>query len=53
MYGYMGKVLRVDLTGEKITEEPLKEEIAKQYIGGAGLAAKIIYDEVGPDVDPL
>ena len=49
----MGKILRVDLTGGKIEEKPLTEELARKYIGGSGLAAKIVYDEVGPDVDPL
>jgi len=53
MYGYMGKLLRVDLTKGKIIEEELKEELAKKFIGGSGLAAKIIYDELSPDVDPL
>ena len=53
MYGYMGKILRVDLSGGKIEEKPLNEELARKYIGGSGLAAKIVYDEVGPDVDPL
>ena len=49
----MGKILRVDLSDEKIEERVLEEELAKKYIGGSGLAARIIYDEVGIDVDPL
>ncbi len=51
--GYMGKVLRVDLSTEKVSEEEVKEDIARAFIGGRGYGAKIIYDEVGPDVDPL
>lgn len=27
--------------------------MAKKFIGGCGLAAKILYDEIGPDTDPL
>ena len=53
MYGYMGKILRVNLTREQIEEEPLPEDVARRYIGGRGLAAKILFDELGPGVDPL
>ena len=51
--GYWGKVLRVDLTNEKITEQQFSEEDARKWIGGVGLATKIIYDEVPEDADPL
>ena len=53
MYGYMGKILRVDLGGENIKEETLCEEYARKYIGGSGLASRIIYDELDFDSDPL
>ena len=49
--GYMGRVLRVDLTSELITEESLDEAVLRQYIGGAGLGAKVLYDEVPPGVE--
>ena len=48
--GYMGRMLRVDLTNELITEESLDEAVLRQYIGGAGLGAKVLYDEVAPGV---
>ncbi len=51
--GYMGKILRVNLTTGKISEEPINEEIARKFIGARGYAAKIIFDEVAPDADPL
>lgn len=51
--GYMGKILRVNLTTGKISEEPINEEIARKFIGARGYAAKIIFDEVPPDADPL
>ncbi|MEW6227872.1 MAG: aldehyde ferredoxin oxidoreductase family protein [Bacillota bacterium] len=53
MYGWMGKILRVDLTCGTTREVPLDEEIAKTYIGGRGLGARIVFDEVRPGVDPL
>ncbi len=51
--GYMGKILRVNLSTSKIGEEPINEGIAKKFIGARGYAAKILYDEVSPDTDPL
>ena len=46
LYGYAGKILRVDLTSEKITEDLLDEETARKYLGGTGIGAKYLYDEV-------
>lgn len=53
MGGYWGKLLRVDLTGGKITVEVFPEDWRKAYIGGTGLAAKILYDEVPAGADPF
>jgi aldehyde:ferredoxin oxidoreductase len=53
MGGWMGNVLDVNLsTGEVITK-PLDMDLARQYLGGRGLGARILWDEVGPEVDPL
>ncbi|MHB8869988.1 MAG: aldehyde ferredoxin oxidoreductase N-terminal domain-containing protein, partial [Thermoleophilia bacterium] len=51
MYGWMGKVLRVDLSKSKVTVEDLDREIAKDYVGGRGLGVKYLYDEIDPAVD--
>lgn len=48
--GYAGKLLRVDLTNQKITEEPYDESTLRKYIGGTALGAKILYEEVPPGV---
>ena len=53
MYGYMGKVLKIDLSGQKTEDVALDEKTVQKYIGGSGLAARILYDEVGADIDPL
>jgi aldehyde:ferredoxin oxidoreductase len=50
-YGYVGRVLRVDLSSEKISVEPLDSSILRKLIGGAGLGAKYLYDEVPPGVE--
>ncbi len=49
--GYVGKILRVDLSTKKMKEEKLDEGILKKWVGGVGLAAKYLYDEVPPGVE--
>jgi aldehyde:ferredoxin oxidoreductase len=51
--GYMGKILRIDLSRRQVEEHPLSEETCRKFIGGSGLGAKILYDETGPNTDPL
>ncbi len=53
MEGYSGKILRVDLTNAKTSEEPLSPEVARAYVGGLGLATKLFVDNTDPRVDPL
>jgi len=53
MYGWMGTILRVDLCSGKIAEEPLSEELTRNYLGGRGINARILYDEVKPGTDGL
>ncbi len=48
MYGWIGKVLRVNLTSGKMSTEPLNEKLAKDFIGARGLGAKIFSNEVDP-----
>lgn len=51
--GYAGTILRIDLTQEKITKDPLLPEMAERFIGGRGFVAKTLFDELPPDTDPL
>lgn len=53
MYGLMGKILRVNLTEAKVTEEEIPESAARMFLGGGGLATKYLYDEVKKGTDPL
>jgi aldehyde:ferredoxin oxidoreductase len=50
--GY-GKILDVDLSSGKIEKQDIEAEFARKYLGGVGFGCKILYDEVGPAVDPL
>jgi aldehyde:ferredoxin oxidoreductase len=49
--GYVGKILRVDLTSERISEEILDSETLRKYVGGTALGAKYLYEEVPPGVE--
>jgi aldehyde:ferredoxin oxidoreductase len=51
--GYMGKVLRVNLTEQTFSEEEVTEELAKSFIGGAGFGLSYLYREVPAGTDPL
>jgi len=53
MYGYAGKILRINLKDQKVKVENLKTEWAKKYIGGKGLASKYLFEEIDPKVDPF
>jgi aldehyde:ferredoxin oxidoreductase len=53
LYGYAGRVLRVDLTTGKTRVEPLNVDIAKKYIGGIGLGMKLWLDNSQSGVDPF
>jgi len=52
-HGYHGKILRVNLTTAELRDEPLSEALARQYLGGSGLAARYLYDETNAATDPL
>ncbi len=51
--GYLGKVLWVDLSAGKTWDEALPEKMYRDYIGGYGLAARIIYERQPAGVDAL
>ena len=53
MYSYTGKILRIDLSQNKISEENLNEKDAEQFIGGKGLGAKLLLETTNPENDPL
>ncbi|WP_048150992.1 tungsten-containing formaldehyde ferredoxin oxidoreductase [Palaeococcus ferrophilus] len=52
MKGWWGRILRVDLTNNKVWVQEYPEEVAKKFIGGRGLAAWILWNEA-KNVDPL
>lgn len=53
MKGYHGRFLEIDLNNQSTKDLPLSEDFCKMYIGGATMAAALIYDRITPDTDPL
>ena len=53
MYGWRGKVLRVDLTSSEVKTENLDERIARKYVGGRGLGVYYLNKEGDPGCGPL
>lgn len=48
--GYVGKMLRVDLSAGKVSVEELESSFIEKWVGGVGFGAKYLYDEVPPGV---
>ncbi len=53
MNGYAGKLLFVDLSSGKLEERVLSEKLARDYIGGYGIGARLLYDMMKPGLDAL
>jgi len=53
MYGWNGKFLRVNLTKKKFVTQEYNAEMARNFLGGRGFAAKIIWDELKPGINPF
>jgi aldehyde:ferredoxin oxidoreductase len=51
IYGYNGKLLRVDLSKQKTTIDKLEEPFLRKYLGGAAMGIKYMYDEVPAGVE--
>ena len=52
VYGWSGKILKVDLSRSKIIAQDTME-YAKRFLGGRGIATRIYWEEVGPEVGAL
>ncbi len=52
MFGWTGRILRIDLNKMKYHIDRLPEEILGMFIGGRGIAIKILWDELYPGIDP-
>lgn len=53
MSGYRGKILRVDLSAGSTSVTSIDEKLLRGFIGGAGLGARLLYDMIDANTDPL
>ena len=51
--GYIGKILKVNLTSGKINEASLDEAFFRKWFGGYGLGVRLLYSEIPAKTDPL
>jgi aldehyde:ferredoxin oxidoreductase len=50
---YAGRFLHLNLTEGTWREEPITESQVQKWLLGSGFAAKLFYEEMDPDLDPL
>ena len=48
-----GRLLSVDLSRGATTERQIDPNLTREYVGGSGLAARLLLDRLAPDLDPL
>jgi aldehyde:ferredoxin oxidoreductase len=53
MNGWCGNILDINLNTQTFKTYPLDMEMARLFIGGRGLGARLLWDLVGPEVEPL
>jgi aldehyde:ferredoxin oxidoreductase len=53
MQGWAGRILDINLTSGQIDTVPLDMEMARLFLGGRGLGGRLLWDLVGPEIDPL
>ena len=51
--GYIGKQLRISLNDKSYKAEKINTQVLKDYLGGVGYGAKILYEELEKGIDPL
>lgn len=53
MKGYLGRVLRVDLTTGEIKTETITDAVYENFLSGVGLGAYYLYKNIPADADPM
>lgn len=53
MYGFHGKLVRINLTAKTVKEETIPEDVLKKYLGGKGLGGYLMLKHIPPKADPL
>ncbi|WP_076429024.1 aldehyde ferredoxin oxidoreductase family protein [Haladaptatus litoreus] len=50
---FADKLLRIDLSARTVESEQIPESWLRRFVGGKGLSARYLYDELAPGTDPL
>ncbi len=53
MYGWMGKIIRIDLSTGTLRNEPLNEDLCRDFVGGRGINSKLLYDYTDSATSPF
>ena len=53
MFGWQGKVLRVNLTRRTVEMENVEHSVLRNFLGGRGLGIYYLLKELDPTCDPL
>lgn len=53
LLGYGGKILRIDLTNGTVVSRTTPDDLVRDYIGGRGFVARLLWDEVPRGTAPL
>lgn len=53
MFGWNGKILRIDLSEGKCKVEDMPTYLMTDYIGGRGMCTRVLFDEIDPRIDAL
>jgi len=53
MEGFFNQLLRVNLSKQKATVEPIPDSILRSYLGGKGLGSYLLLKENPPHIDPF
>jgi len=53
VYGYNGKIVRIELGERTVKIEEPEESVYKKYLGGRGLGAYYLFRDLAPRIDPL
>jgi len=51
--GYTGRQLRISLNDKTCKTEKINTQVLKDYLGGVGYSAKLLYEELETGIDPL
>lgn len=51
--GYAGNILWINLSTKEVKKMALEADLVRKFVGGRGLAAKILFDRLPPRIDPF